>query len=277
MTPAPTAADIPDRELDSLLDAVYRQYHYDFRSYAAASLKRRLAAALGYFQCATVAALEQQMREDAHTFTELLRYLTVQVSDLFRDPEYFRALRETVVPYLQTYPSLKLWVAGCATGEEAYALAILLHEEELLERTQIYATDINPESLRLAQDGVYAVDRFSKFSENYLAAGGQASLSDYYTARYGSALLDRRLKKAILFSDHSLATDSVFAEVQLVSCRNVLIYFDRQLQERAVGLLHEALCRRGFLGLGSKETLRFSVHAPAFRELVPEHRIYQKL
>jgi chemotaxis protein methyltransferase CheR len=272
-----TVADIPDRELDSLLAAVYRQYHYDFRSYAAASLKRRLLSALGHFQCATVGALEQQMREDPRTFTELLRYLTVQVSDLFRDPDYFRAIRETIVPYLQTYPSLKLWVAGCATGEEAYSLAILLHEEGLLDRTQIYATDINPESLRAAQDGVYAVDRFSKFSENYLAAGGKASLADYYTARYGSALLDRRLKKAILFSDHSLATDSVFAEVQLVSCRNVLIYFDKQLQEHAIGLLREALCRRGFLGLGSKETLRFSAHAPAFRELVPEQRIYQKL
>ena len=186
-------------------------------------------------------------------------------------------MRETVVPYLQTYPSLKLWVAGCATGEEAYSLAILLHEEELLDCTQIYATDINPEALRAAQDGVYGVDRFSKFSEHYLAAGGKASLADYYTARYGSALLDRRLKKAILFSDHSLATDSVFAEVQLVSCRNVLIYFDKQLQEHAIGLLRESLCRRGFLGLGSKETLRFSAHAAAFRELVPEQRIYQKL
>ncbi len=277
MTPQTTPADIPDRELESLLDAVYRQYHYDFRSYAAASLKRRLVAALAYFECATVAALERQMREDARTFTELLRYLTVQVSDLFRDPGYFRAIRETIVPYLQTYPSLKLWVAGCASGEEAYSLAILLHEEGLLDRAQIYATDINPESLRLAQDGVYAVDRFSKFSENYLAAGGKGSLSDYYSARYSSALFDRRLKKAILFSDHSLATDSVFAEVQLASCRNVLIYFDRQLQERAIGLLRESLCRRGFLGLGSKETLRFSAHAPAFRELVPQQRIYQKI
>ncbi len=277
MTAQATPADILDRELDSLLDAVYRQYHYDFRSYALASLKRRLVAALDYFECASVADLERRMREDARTFTELLRYLTVQVSDLFRDPAYFRAIREAVVPYLQTYPSLKLWVAGCASGEEAYSLAILLHEEELLDRAQIYATDINPESLRLAEEGVYAIDRFAKFSENYLAAGGKASLSDYYTARYGSALFDRRLKKAILFSDHSLATDSVFAEVQLASCRNVLIYFDRELQERAIGLLRESLCRRGFLGLGSKETLRFSAHAPAFREAVPEQRIYQKL
>lgn len=270
-------ADIADAELETLLDTVYRQYHYDFRSYAAASLKRRLVSALGYFGCATVGALEQQTRNDPQSFAELLRFLTVQVSDLFRDPGYFRAIRETIVPYLQTYPSLKVWVAGCATGEEAYSLAILLHEEGLLGRTQIYATDINPESLRAAQEGVYAIDRFTKFSASYLAAGGRASLADYYTARYGSAMFDRRLKKAILFSDHSLATDSVFAEVQLVSCRNVLIYFDRLLQERAIGLLRDALCRRGFLGLGSKESLRFSSHAAAFREAVPEQRLYQKL
>jgi chemotaxis protein methyltransferase CheR len=269
--------DIDDADLDRLLDAVYREYHYDFRSYAPASLKRRLVSALNFFGCATVAALEQQTRRDPQSFTELLRFLTVQVSDVFRDPGYFRAIRETIVPYLQTYPSLKVWVAGCATGEEAYSLAILLDEEGLLARTQIYATDINPESLRAAQEGVYAIDRFAKFSASYLAAGGKASLADYYTARYGSAMFDRRLKKAILFSDHSLATDSVFAEVQLVSCRNVLIYFDRALQDRAIGLLREALCRRGFLGLGSKESLRFSSHAAAFREAVPEQRLYQKL
>jgi chemotaxis protein methyltransferase CheR len=270
-------ADIDARDLDRLLDAIYRQYHYDFRSYATASLKRRVVAALAHFQCATVEALEARVRDDARAFAELLGFLTVQVSDLFRDPEYFLALRETVVPYLQTYASLKVWVAGCATGEEAYSLAILLHEEGLLERTQIYATDISPESLRLAQEGVYAADRFTKFSAHYAAAGGKASLSDYYTARYGSALFDRRLKKAILFSDHSLATDSVFAEVQLVSCRNVLIYFDRPLQDRALGLLSDSLCRRGFLGLGSKESLRFSSHAAGFREVAPAVRIYQKL
>ena len=217
------------------------------------------------------------MLEDPKTFTALLRYLTVQVSDLFRDPEYFRAIRERIVPYLETYPSLKVWVAGCATGEEAYSLAILLAEEGLLERTLIYATDINSESLRTAEAGIFDVERVSRFSENYLAAGGKGSLSDYYTARYSSALLDRRLKKSILFSDHSLATDSAFAEVQLVSCRNVLIYFDRELQERAVGVLRESLCRRGFLGLGSRESLRFSLHGPAFRELVPEERLYQLL
>ena len=264
------------REFGGLLDAIFERYHYDFRHYAEASLKRRLAAALAHFGYHELSELRARVLGDRQVFTELLRFLTVQVSDLFRDPSYYRALREHVVPVLKTYPSLKIWVAGCATGEEAYSLAILLREEGLLERTQIYATDIHPESLRVAEEGVYALDRLARFSENYLLAGGRASLADYYVARYASAVLDRSLKRSILFADHSLATDSVFAEMQLVSCRNVLIYFERQLQDRAIGVLHDSLCRRGFLGLGSKESLRFSEHATSFAEFLPDVRIYQR-
>ena len=264
------------REFGSLLEAIFERYHYDFRRYAEASLKRRLAAALAHFGYHELSELHARVLGDRQVFTELLRFLTVQVSDLFRDPGYYRALREHVVPVLQTYTSLKVWVAGCATGEEAYSLAILLREEGLLERTQIYATDIHPESLRIAEEGVYALDRLARFSENYLLGGGRASLADYYVARYSSAVLDRSLKRSILFADHSLATDSVFAEMQLVSCRNVLIYFERELQDRAIGLLHDSLCRRGFLGLGSKESLRFSTHATSFAEFLPDVRIYQR-
>ena len=266
-----------DDELAAFLEAVFRTYHYDFRRYATASLKRRLAVALTHFGDAGLGALATRVQHDAGAFTQLLRYLTVQVSDLFRDPNYFRALREMVVPYLDTYPSLKVWVAGCATGEEAYSLAILLAEEGLLDRTLIYATDIHSDSLRTATEGIYDISRFARFSANYLAAGGKGSLADYYVAHYSSALFDRRLRKAILFSDHSLATDTAFAEVQLVSCRNVLIYFDRPLQDRAVGVLRDALCHRGFLGLGNKESLRLTAHAPEFREFVPDERIYQRL
>ncbi len=266
-----------DIELTLLLDAIYAKYRYDFRRYAGASLKRRVAAALTHYGCRTISRLQELVLHDPQAFTGLLRFLTVQVSDLFRDPEYYRALRERVVPYLRTYPSLKVWVAGCSTGEEAYSLAILLAEEGLLDRTLIYATDINPEALRTAEEGVYGLDRFVRFSENYHLAGGKESLSNYYTARYSSARFDRRLAKAILFSDHSLATDSAFAEVELVSCRNVLIYFERELQDRAVGVLRESLCRKGFLGLGIKETLRFSSHAAAFTEFAPEERIFQRL
>ena len=266
-----------DVELGLLLDAIYRVYHYDFREYAEASMRRRLQLALGHFKCETMSRLQERLIRDPQMFAELLRFLTVQVSDMFRDPSYFRALRDEVFPYLSTYAALKIWVAGCATGEEAYSLAIMLQEANLLERTMIYATDINPESLRAAREGVYEVSRLTRFSENYLAAGGQRSLSDYYAAAYGAAVMERRLKQAIVFSDHSLATDSVFAEVQLVSCRNVLIYFEKDLQERALALLASAISRRGFLGLGVKETLRFSKQAAAFTEYVPDARIYRKL
>lgn len=272
-----TEVDDIDLELGLLLDAIYKKYHYDFRNYAEASLRRRIRPALLHFGCETVSRLQEKVLHEPSVFTELLRYLTVQVSDLFRDPSYFRSIREKVVPYLRTYPSLKIWVAGCATGEEAYSLAILLAEEGLLSRTLIYATDINPASLRRAEEGIYDLDRFVRFSQNYQQSGGRGSLSDYYTARYSSAVLDRSLKKFILFSDHSLATDSVFAEVEFVSCRNVLIYFERELQDRAVGVLRDALCRKGFLGLGLKETLRFSSHAAAFTEFVAEDRLYQRL
>ena len=266
-----------DFELGLLLEAIFQRYHYDFRGYAGASLRRRVHVALSRFGCATISQLQHRVLHEPRAFRELLPYLTVQVSELFRDPSYFHAIREQVVPYLSTYPSIKVWVAGCAGGEEAYSLAIVLAEEGLLDRTMIYATDINPDCLRSAQDGTYRLDRIARFSESYLQAGGRGSLSDYYTARYGSAVLERRLRKSILFSDHSLATDSAFAEVQLISCRNVLIYFERALQDRAIGLLHESLCRKGFLGLGSKESLRFTTLAPAFAELVPEARIYRKL
>jgi chemotaxis protein methyltransferase CheR len=266
-----------DPDLSRLLDGIYRAYHYDFRNYAEASLRRRMTAALSHFRLPSLGQLTERVLADPAMFTGLLRFLTVQVSDMFRDPSYYRALRERVAPYLRTYASLKIWVAGCATGEEAYSLAILLAEEGLLERARIYATDINPDSLRVAQAGVYATDRLKKFTENYRLGGGKSSLADYYSAAYGNAVFDRSLKNAIVFSDHSLATDSAFAEMQLVSCRNVLIYFERDLQERAIGVFHESLCHKGFLGLGLKEALRFTRYAPTFNELVPEARIFQKL
>lgn len=266
-----------DIELTLLLEAIFQKYHYDFRNYAEASLKRRVTTALNQFGCATVSQLQDRILREPKLFTELLRYLTVQVSDLFRDPSYFRSIREKVVPYLRTYPWLKVWVAGCATGEEAYSLAILFAEEGLLDRTLIYATDIHAESLRIAEEGIYALERFAPFTQNYVQAGGRRSLADYYTSGYNSAVFSRELRKSILFTDHSLATDAEFAEVELVSCRNVLIYFERELQDRAIGVLRNSLRRKGFLGLGLKESLRFSEHAAAFTEFVPNDRIYQRI
>jgi chemotaxis protein methyltransferase CheR len=263
-------------EFGLLIDAIYHLYHYDFRGYAPASLRRRLRTAMTHFECRSLSQLQDKIMNDAATFAALLDFLTVQVSEMFRDPEYFRALRDQVVPLLRTYPSLKVWVAGCSAGEEAYSLAILLREEGLLGKTLIYATDINPRTLQKAAAGVYEVARIAGFTANHHKSGARSSLSDYYTAAYGRAVFDKSLKDHIVFSDHSLATDSVFAEVQLVSCRNVLIYFNRVLQDRALGLFHDSLCRHGFLGIGSKESLRFSSQAGGFADFVREQRIFQK-
>jgi chemotaxis protein methyltransferase CheR len=265
-----------DVEFKLFIDAIYHMYHYDFRGYAPASLRRRLKTAMNRFDCRTLSQLQDKVVHDPAVFPALLDFLTVQVSEMFRDPAYFLALREQVVPLLRTYPWLKVWVAGCSAGEEAYSLAILLHEEGLLSKTIIYATDINTGTLQKAAAGVYGVERIAGFTANHHKSGARSSLSDYYSAAYGRAVFNKWLKDHIVFSDHSLATDSVFAEVQLVSCRNVLIYFNRTLQDRALGLFREALCRRGFLGIGAKESLRFSAQADAFVEFAPAERIYQK-
>ena len=269
--------DVSDQEIRLLLEAIYQRYHYDFRQYAVASLRRRLMQAMTQFQCATLPELQQQVLNDVTVFPRLLEYLTVQVSDLFRDPEFFLAVRRQVIPLLATYPSIKLWVAGCSTGEEAYSFAIMLAEAGLLDRTRIYATDINDESLRKAQSGVYALDRMKQFTLNHRAAGGHGSLSDHYYASGDSAVMAPGLKQHITFADHSLATDSIFSEVQLVSCRNVLIYFARELQDRALGLFNDALCRRGFLCLGTKESVRFSAHSARFEEWSAEQKIYRRV
>jgi len=265
-----------DVEVKLLIDAIYHMYHYDFREYAPASLRRRLKTAMNRFDCRTMSQLQDKVVHDSAIFPALLDFLTVQVSEMFRDPAYFLALREQVVPLLRTYPSLKVWVAGCSAGEEAYSLAILLQEEGLLSKTIIYATDINIGTLQKAAAGVYEVGRIAGFTANHHKSGARSSLSDYYTAAYGRAVFNKSLKDHIVFSDHSLATDSVFAEVQMVSCRNVLIYFNRGLQDRALKLFRDALCRQGFLGLGAKESMRFSSQAEAFLDFVPAERIFQK-
>lgn len=265
-----------DIEIRLLLEAIHRKYHYDFRSYSMASIKRRLLQAREHFRCPSLSVLQHRVLHEPAVLPELLGYLTVQVSEMFRDPSYFRTLREQVVPHLKTYPSLKVWVAGCSTGEELYSLAILFREEGLERRTMFYGTDINPEALRRAETGLYDLDQIPLFTENHRRSGGKSSLSDYYTAAYGGAAFDKSLRARAVFSDHSLVSDAVFAEVHLISCRNVLIYFDRELQDRAVGLFKDSLVRKGFLGLGAKESLRFSRHSGAFVDFAREERIYQK-
>jgi chemotaxis protein methyltransferase CheR len=267
---------IEDIEIRLLLEALYSRYHYDFRNYAMASVKRRLRQAREQLGFASISALQESLLHEPAMLPRILGYLTVQVSEMFRDPTYFRAIREKVVPHLRTYPSLKVWIAGCSGGEELYSFVILFREEGLEERTLFYATDINQDSLRVAEAGIFGLDRMQLFTENHRKSGGKSSLSDFYQAAYGRVSFDKTLRRKVVFSDHSLVTDAVFAEMQLISCRNVLIYFDRTAQDRAVGLFRDSLARKGFLGLGSKESLRFSQHAESFADFLREEKIYQR-
>ena len=274
MKPQLHATDI---ELRMLIEAVYLQYNYDFRDYTGASQKRRVLHALREMDCPTISALQAKVMHDPAAFSQLLQYLTIPVTEMFRDPSFYLSLREQVMPFLKTYPSLKIWVAGCSTGQEVYSMAIMLREEGLLERAIIYATDINPQSLETARRGVFPLEHMQLYTENYQAAGGKTAFSNYYTAAYGGARFDQSLVENVTFADHSLSTDSVFSETHLISCRNVMIYFNRKLQNRVFGLFHESLCHRGFLGLGSKETIDFSAYASAFEPLVKAERIYRKV
>lgn len=264
-------------EVKLLLETIYEKYSYDFRGYAMTSVHRRIHSAMNKFEIKTVSRLQERILHDEKFFSELLQYLTVPTSEMFRDPAYFLAIREKVVPILKTYPSVKVWIAGCSTGEEVYSMAILFKEEGLFDRVLIYATDINPSSLKKAEQGILPIDRVKEFSSNYLKSGGKASFSDYFTANYGSIIMDRNLRKNVVFADHSLATDQVFSEVQFVSCRNVLIYFEKELQDRALKLFADSLSRKAFLGLGSKESIRFSTVSPYFSEFSKDERIYQRV
>ena len=278
MSVAPIALDAADAvELDLFLEALHRRWHYDFRSYSRASLIRRAELARERLGCASLSELQGRLLRDPAILPDVIDAMTVQVSELFRDPSYYLALRREVVPHLRTFPSLKVWVAGCADGEELYSLAILLREEGLFDRTLFYATEINRRALARAEAGVYPIDRLPVFSQNYQRAGGTGTLADHYTAAYGRVAFDRGLRDRTVFTEHNLATDQVFSEVHLVSCRNVLIYFDSPLQDRALGLFAGALTRGGFLGLGSHETLRFSPHARHFAAFDEPDRIWRRI
>ena len=269
--------EVNDNELKLLVEGIFLRYNYDFRHYSMASIRRRIANALIRFRIPTVSSLLERVLREPDFFSSMLQYLTISTTEMFRDPKYFESLRERVFPHLTTYPSLKFWIAGCSTGEEVYSFAILLDEANLLERSLIYATDINPVSLRTAQLGIYGVEQMKKYTLNYQKSGGTRAFSDYYSSAYDAAEMLPHLKKNLVFADHSLATDSVFCEVQMVSCRNVLIYFDRALQDRAIDLFCGSLSHRGFLGLGEKESLRFSTSASEFEAFHAEEKIYRRI
>lgn len=267
---------INDIEVDLFLEALKRRYHYDFSSYARSSLVRRVEVACKRLGCDSISTMQGRLLREPVLLHDVIDAMTVQVSELFRDPSYYLALRHQVIPHLRTFPSLKVWVPGCANGEELYSLAILFAEEGLLERTMFYATEINRRALSKASAGIYETSRIPKFTENYIAAGGKTSLSDYYTAAYGGTAFHRHLRQRTLFSEHDLATDQVFSEMHLISCRNVLIYFDEALQNRVFGLFAQSLVRGGFVGLGAHETLRFSNKKAAFLPFDENERIWRR-
>ncbi len=263
-------------ELQLLLEAIHLKYGYDFRDYSRASVKRRILHRLTLSGAKNLSEMQHQILYDTEFFERLLLDLSINVTEMFRDSSFYRAIRKEVIPILKTYPFIKIWHAGCATGEEAYSMAILLKEEGLYKRAQIYATDFNDVVLQKAKEGIYSVENVKEYTLNYQKAGGKSSFVDYYTAKHDSIIMNRSLKENIVFANHNLETDGVFGEMNLVMCRNVLIYFNRELQNRVIKLFYDSLCRHGILCLGSKENIRFSAYCDHFEDVMHDEKIYRK-
>ena len=267
---------LSETEVSTFLDFLNEAFGYDFRQYAQASLTRRLSHVCQMMKIENLTDLRQSLVRDPDLFPQVLSHVTVSTSEMFRDPQTFSALREHVLPRLRSYPSINIWHAGCSTGEEVFSLLILLKEEGLLERTQVYATDIDPCALAKAKSAIFSLETIQEGTRNYQQAGGTQSFSTYYKAQYRSAIMDRSLLNNVLFTEHNLVTDQVFAQMQLVLCRNVLIYFSRDLQDKAMRLFNDSLCHNGFLVIGSKESMKFSTYFQNFSEFDKKNKIFQK-
>lgn len=265
-----------DLEISLLLEAIYQQYGYDFREYSQAHIRRRIMNRMAVSKFEDISEMQSKVLNDETFASELLQDLSITVTEMFRDPVFYRSLRENVIPILKTYPFIKIWHAGCATGEEAYSMAILLQEEGLYDRTTIYATDFNQMALNRAKDGIFSNKMIKEYTSNYQLAGGKESFSSYYTSNYDNVIMNQSLKKNIVWANHNLVTDSVFAEVNLILCRNVLIYFDKNLQNKVQNLFYNSLINGGVLCLGSKESLRFSDLFADYIELDTKQRIFKK-
>jgi chemotaxis protein methyltransferase CheR len=264
-------------EIELLLEGIHRQYGFDFRSYAFASLRRRIWKRVEAERLGTVSALQDRVLHDHDAMERLLMDLSVNVTAMFRDPSFYQAFRARVVPLLRTYPFIRIWHAGCSTGEEVYSMAILLEEEGLYRRARIYATDINDAVLLRARAGIFPLEKMQEYTQNYLRAGGTRSFSEYYTAAYDGALFLPALRENVVFAQHNLVTDRSFSEFNVILCRNVMIYFDRSLQTRVQELFYESLPMYGILGLGSKESLKLSPFEGNFEEIDGREKIYRKV
>jgi chemotaxis protein methyltransferase CheR len=264
-------------ELQLLLEGVYRQYGFDFREYAPASLKRRVWRRVQAEQAGSIVGLLERVLHDPDVMERLLLDLSINVTSMFRDPTFYVAFREQVVPLLRTYPFTRIWVAGCSTGEEVYSLSILLQEEEIYDRTRIYATDINEVVLERARAGVFPIEKMQEYTENYIRAGGKRSFSEYYPAKYEGALFHRSLTENVVWAPHNLVQDRSFNTFNAILCRNVMIYFDRALQTRVHQLFYDSLEHLGILALGHKESIRFMGIEEAYEELNVHEKLYRKV
>jgi chemotaxis protein methyltransferase CheR len=269
--------DLEEIELSLLLEGVFRQYGFDFREYAPASLRRRVWRRVCAEGLSTISALQNRLLHDPACMERLLLDLSINVTSMFRDPGFYSAFRQKVVPMLRTYPFTRVWIAGCSTGEEVYSIAILLEEEGLYDRTRIYATDINEAVVERARAGVFPLDKMREYTQNYINAGGSRAFSEYYLAKYDGAQFQRSLVDNVVFAQHNLVSDRSFNEFNVIVCRNVMIYFDRALQERVHRLFYESLVTFGVLGLGHRESIRQSPHEDRYEELDPAEKLYRKV
>ncbi|UII31015.1 protein-glutamate O-methyltransferase CheR [Fulvivirga ulvae] len=265
-----------DIELELLLQAIHRKYGYDFSEYSRAHVKRRVLNRLTTSGLTSISHLQEQVLYDKEFASQLLKDLSINVTEMFRDPPFYIAVREKVIELLKTWSYIKIWHAGCSTGEEVYSMAILLKEEGLYDRVQIYATDFNQSALSKARDGIFSTDLIKKYSQNYIKAASKGAFSDYYLAQYDHAIMDQSLKSNIVWAHHNLVTDNNFAETQMVVCRNVLIYFNRRLQNNVLRLFYESLTFGGILCLGNKEGLHFSDYEQSFDVIDKQQKIYKK-
>lgn len=263
-------------EIELFLEAIFQKYGYDFRQYGRAHIKRRLLHRMAGSKVSSISAMQHKLIYDEAFFELILKDFSINVTEMFRDPGYHKQVREEVIPILKTYPYIKIWHAGCSSGEEVYSMAIMLKEEGLYDRTQIYATDFNQEILKKAREGIYPIEKIKEYTLNYQKSGGKYSFSDYYTAKYESVIINNDLKKNIVFADHNLTIDKVFAEVHMIVCRNVLIYFNKELQDKVVNLFEESLVQGGYLCLGSKETIRFAGNYKNFEVIDDKEKIYKR-
>jgi chemotaxis protein methyltransferase CheR len=275
--PAEARDGVEEIELGLLLEGVFRRYGFDFREYAPASLRRRVWRRVHAEGLSTISGLLERLLHDSEVMERLLLDLSINVTSMFRDPTFFVAFREQIVPLLRTYPYSRIWVAGCSTGEEVYSLAILLREDGLHERTRIYATDINESVLERAREGVFPIEKMQEYTQNYIRAGGERAFSEYYVAAYDSAQFQRSLIENVVFAQHNLVSDRSFNEFHVIVCRNVMIYFDKKLQDHVHGLFYESLVNFGILALGHKESIRFTPFAQRYDELDTAEKLYRKI